>query len=283
MVYLQESEFNIGAENDPETFSQAMRSRESNLWYEMNSMAFNEVWDLVELLDSFKVIRYKWVFKTKKDSLGNIERHKVRLVAKGFTQREGIDHKKTFSPVSKKDSLRTIMALVAHFDMDLHQMDVNTTFAKGELEEEVYIKQLEGFSSSTVNTWYNIMDQCIYQKASGSKTYFLVLYVDYILLATNDKGMLCEVKQFFSKNFEMKDMGEPSYVIGIKILRDRSRCIFGLSQEIYIDKILERFRMKYCSPNIAPIVKGDKLHLNQCPMNDLEREQMKDIPYTSAI
>ncbi|KAL0429751.1 UNVERIFIED_CONTAM: Retrovirus-related Pol polyprotein from transposon TNT 1-94 [Sesamum radiatum] len=255
MVYLHESEFNVGAENDLETFSQAMISRESNLWYdamkeEMNSMAFNEVWDLVELPDGFKAIGCKWVFETKKDSLGNIERHKARLVAKGFTQREGIDYTETFSPVSKKDSLRTVMALVAHFDMNLHQMDVKTAF----LNE-------------------NIMDQCIYQNVSGSKTYFLVLYVDDILLATNDKGMLCEVKQFLSKNFEMKDMGEASYVIGIKIHRDRSRCILGLSQEIYINKVLERFRMKDCSPSVAPIVKGDKLHLNQCPRNDLERNK----------
>ncbi|KAL0378491.1 UNVERIFIED_CONTAM: Copia protein [Sesamum radiatum] len=157
MVYLQESEFNVGAENDPETFLQAMISRESNLWYdamkeEMNSMAFNEVWDLVELPDGFKAIGCKWVFKTKKDSLGNIERHKARLVAKGFTQREGIDYTGTFSPVSKKDSLRTIMALVAHFDMDLHQMEVKTTFLNGELEEEVICNNLKDSSLVTVST-----------------------------------------------------------------------------------------------------------------------------------
>ncbi|KAL0386466.1 UNVERIFIED_CONTAM: Retrovirus-related Pol polyprotein from transposon TNT 1-94 [Sesamum latifolium] len=171
------------------------------------------------------------------------------------------------------------MALVVHFDMDLYQMDVKTTFLNGELEEEVYMKQPEGFSSSNEN----IMDQCIYQKVSRSRTCFLVLYMDDILLVTNDKGMLCEVKQFLSKKFEMKDMGEASYVIGIKIHRDRSRCILGLSQETYINKVLERFWMKDCSPSIAPIMKGDKLHLNQCPRNDLEWEQMKDIPYASAI
>ncbi|KAL0334044.1 UNVERIFIED_CONTAM: Retrovirus-related Pol polyprotein from transposon TNT 1-94 [Sesamum angustifolium] len=78
-------------------------------------------------------------------------------------------------------------------------------------------------------------------------------------------------------------MGEASYVIGIKIHRDRSQCILGLSQETYINKVLEKFRMKDCSSSVAPIVKGDKLHLNQCPRNDLERKQMKDIPYASAI
>ena len=75
------------------------------------------------------------------------------------------------------------------------------------------------------------MDQCIYQKVSGSKIRYLVLYVDDILLATNNKVLLYQVKQFLSKNFDMKDLGEASYVIGIKIHRDRSRNILGLSQE----------------------------------------------------
>ena len=265
--------------------------------------------------DSVKAIGCIWVYKTKKDSLGNIERYKARLVAKGFTQKEGIDYKETFSPVSKKDSLRIILALVAHFDLELQQMDVKTAFLNGELEEEVYMKQPEEFSSSrgehlvcklkksiyglkqASRQWYlkfhdvissfgfveNIMDQCIYQKVNGSKICFLIIYVDDILLATNDKGLLYEVKQFLSENFDMKDMGDASYVIGIKIHRDRFQGILGLSQETYINKVLERFRMKDCSPSIAPIVKGDKFNLNQCPRNDLEREQMKNIPYASAI
>ncbi|RVW82846.1 Retrovirus-related Pol polyprotein from transposon TNT 1-94 [Vitis vinifera] len=129
VVYLQELDYDIGAENDPEMFSQAISCKESNLWYdamkdEMNSMASNGVWNLVELPDGAKAIGCKWAFKTKKDSLGNIERYKAKLVAKGFTQNEGIDYNETFSPVSKKDSLRVIMTLVAHFDLELQQMDV---------------------------------------------------------------------------------------------------------------------------------------------------------------
>ena len=80
--------------------------------------------------------------------MGNIERYKARLVAKGFTQNEGIDYKETFSSVSKKDFLRIILALVAHFDFELQQMDMKTTLLNGELEEEVYMKQPERFSSS---------------------------------------------------------------------------------------------------------------------------------------
>ncbi|RZB91262.1 Retrovirus-related Pol polyprotein from transposon TNT 1-94 [Glycine soja] len=132
-------------------------------------------------------------------------------------------------------------------------MDVKVTFLNGRLEEEVYMKQPEGFFSSNSEhlvyklnkfiyglkqasrQWYlnfhevitsfdfeeNIMDQCIYQKVSRSKICFLVLYVDDILLATDDKNFLYEVKKFLSKNFDMKDMGYASYVIGIEIHRER--------------------------------------------------------------
>ena len=190
-----------------------------------------------------KRVGCKWVFKTKRDSYGNIERHKARLVAKGYTQKDGIDYKETFSPVSKKDSLRIIMALVAHYDLELHQMDVKTAFLNGNLEEEVYMDQPEGFSvkgkedmvcklkrsiyglKQASRQWYlkfndtitsfgfkeNIVDRCIYLKISGSKFIFLVLYVDDILLATNDLGLMHDTKNFLFNNFEMKDIGEASY------------------------------------------------------------------------
>ena len=124
--------------------------------------------------------------------------------------------------------------------------------------------------------------QCIYQKVSG-KLVFFILCVDDILLATNNKGMMHGVKQFISKNFDMKDLGERSYVIGIKIHIDRSRDTLGLSQETYINKVFEGFRIKDCSPSVTPIVKGDKLSLNQCPRNGLEKESMKNISYASAV
>ena len=112
---------------------------------EMESIAKNQVWDLVELPKGAVAIVCKWVYKTKRDASSNIERYKARFIAKVFTQKESIDYHETFSPVSKKDSVRIIMALVAHFDLELHQMDVKTAFLNGDLEEEVYMIQPEGF------------------------------------------------------------------------------------------------------------------------------------------
>ncbi|RVW74842.1 Retrovirus-related Pol polyprotein from transposon TNT 1-94 [Vitis vinifera] len=188
VVYLQELDYDIGAKNDPKTFSQAISCKESNLWYDamkdkMNSMASNGVWNLVELPNGAKAIGCNGSSRQRKIHWATLKDIKRDSLPKGFTQNEGIDYKETFSLVSKKDSLRIIMTLVAHFDLELQQMDVKTTFLNGNLEEEVYMKQPEGFSSS----------------------------------GGEHLGLLHEVKQFLSKNFDMKDMGDATYVIGIKI------------------------------------------------------------------
>ena len=111
----------------------------------MKSMNANRVWNLKIIPKGAKIVGCKWVYKTKLDSQENIERFKARLVTKGFTQREGIDYNETFSLVSCKNSFRIIMALIAHYDLELHQMDINTAFLNGDLEKNVYMAQPKGF------------------------------------------------------------------------------------------------------------------------------------------
>ena len=112
---------------------------------EMTFMSQNKVWSLVNLPDDCRPIECKWVFKTKRDAKGQVERDKASLVAKGYIQREGIYFKETFSPVSIKDFLHIIIAIVGHFDLELHHMDVRTTFLNGDLVEDVYMSQPIGF------------------------------------------------------------------------------------------------------------------------------------------
>ena len=127
-----------------------MKSNYSSKWFEamegeMKSINANIVWDLEIISKGAKTVGCKWVYKTKLNSQGNIEWYKARLVAKGFTQREVINYNETFSTVSCKDSFIIIMALVAHYDLELHQMDVKTAFLNGDLEENVYMAQPKGF------------------------------------------------------------------------------------------------------------------------------------------
>ena len=119
MVYLQESDFDLGIQDDPVSFSQAMNNENGDKWLdamkdELKSMKQNDVWDLVELPEGCKRVGCKWVFKTKRDSHGNLERYKARLVAKGFTQKDGIDYKETFSPISNHYSIGGSLCLELH-------------------------------------------------------------------------------------------------------------------------------------------------------------------------
>ncbi|KAL6340850.1 hypothetical protein AAG906_031960 [Vitis piasezkii] len=221
--------------------------------------------------------------ETKRDSKGNIVRYKARLVTKGFTQKEDIDYKETFSPVSPNDSFRIIMELVAHYDLELHQMDVKTAFLNGNIDETIYMVQSENFESNDSKQLENTVDQCIYLKFSGSKFIILMLYVDDILVTSSDMELLHETKRFLSSKFDMKDLGNASFMLGIQIYRDRSRGILGLSQKSYIDKMLSRFGMSNCAPRDTPVTKGDKFSLHQCPRNELERNDIERFPYASTV
>jgi len=129
----------------------------------------------------------------------------------------------------------------------------------------------------------NIEDSCVYAKFKNGKYIFLILYVDDILLASSDVNLLLEMKKFLSSNFDMKDLGEASFVLGIEIHRDRRKEVLGLSQKTYLEKVLKKYSMQNCKPSPAPIVKGDRFGEFQCPRNQYEIDQMKAVPYALAV
>ncbi|KAK1627137.1 hypothetical protein QYE76_001452 [Lolium multiflorum] len=290
-------------DEDPATYEEAMMSPDSNKWQEamkseMGSMYDNKVWTLVDLPDSRKAVENKWIFKRKTDADGNITVYKARLVAKGFRQIQGVDYDETFSPVAK-----------------LKSMDVKTAFLNGDIEEELYMVQPKGFVDpenankvcklqrsiyglkQASRSWNLRFDRvikdfgfirthgeaCIYKKVSGSSVAFLILYVDDILLIGNDIELLSSIKGYLNKSFSMKDLGEAAYILGIKIYRDRSRRLIGLSQSTYLDKILKKFRMDESKKGFLPMLPGKVLSKTQGPATADERERMSKIPYASAV
>ena len=126
-------------------------------------------------------------------------------------------------------------------------------------------------------------DHCVYVKRSEGNFIILSLYVDDILLAGNNLEYLITIKEWLSSNFETKDMGEATYILGVKIHRDHSKKLLSLSQEPYIKKILERFNMANCKPMDTPIAKGQYLSLEMCPKTPEERSRMAKVPYASAV
>jgi hypothetical protein len=112
---------------------------------EMESLDKNEAWDLVEFPTGRNPIGSKWVYKKKLNAEGKVEKYKARLVAKGYSQVEGIDFGEIFSPVAKLTSIRFMLSVVVAFDFEIEQMDVKTAFLHGYLEEEIFMKQPEGY------------------------------------------------------------------------------------------------------------------------------------------
>ncbi|KAJ9561546.1 hypothetical protein OSB04_006706 [Centaurea solstitialis] len=177
---------------------------------------------------------------------GNVHTFKARLVAKGFTQTHGIDYDETFSLVAMLKSIRILMAISAYFNYEIWQMDQASRSWNLHFDER--IKEF-GFAKSE-------FEPCVYTKFSGSIVTFLVLYVDDILLIGNDIPTLQSVKSWLSKCFQMKDLGEAAYILGIKLYKNRSKRLIGLSQSTYIDKVRKKFRMDESKKGYIPMQHG---------------------------
>ncbi|RVX18691.1 Retrovirus-related Pol polyprotein from transposon TNT 1-94 [Vitis vinifera] len=241
----KESDFDIGIRKDPVSFSQAMESDDSSKWME----AMNE--ELKSIAITMSGISSNCLIVVNPSAVNGSLRQSATLKAISNDIRPDL-----WPKVSLKRKL--------------HQMDVKTAFLNGNLDEDIYMEQPEGFAKKGNEHLVCKLKKSIYGLKQASRQ-------------CSDLGLLHETKEYLSKNFHMVDMGEANYVIGIEIFRDRSRGVLGLSQKGYIDWVLERFNMQSCSSGIAPILKGDKLSKMQCPRNNMEREQMKKIPYASAV
>eukprot|EP00253_Pinus_taeda_P022579 PITA_22579 len=194
-------------------------------------------------------------------------------------------------------------------------MDVKTTFLHGDLEEEIYMKQPEGFAvkgkkelvcklkksmyglKQSPRMWYQKFDtfirglgftrskadHCVYFKLIGGRFIYLVLYVDDMLVVGNDKEIIQDLKTQLSSKFDMKDLGAANYILGMEIKRDQAKRKLWLNQRKYVETILQRFNMQDSKPVKVPIPVGVRLSAKKCPKTQEEEEDMSRLPYSSAV
>ncbi|KAL0391237.1 UNVERIFIED_CONTAM: Copia protein [Sesamum calycinum] len=174
------------------------------------------------------------------------------------------------------------LGVTAWYDYEIWQMDVTTPFLNSFVEEEIYMDQPEGFTV-VGEEQKNDFDPCVYKKVSGSSVVFLVLYVDDILLIINDIKMLWNTKAWLSTQFSMKDLSEASYILGIKIIRDRSKRILGMIQNSYVEKVLKMFKMENSKRGFLPMRDRVKLSKKHSPKIDEELKRMVDISCASVV
>ncbi|GJR69188.1 retrotransposon protein, putative, ty1-copia subclass [Tanacetum coccineum] len=271
--YVDVEEYELGDLNEPPNYKVALSDPESDKWIEhmnteMQSIKDNQVWILVELPPNGRTVGSKWLFKKKTNMDGNIHTFKARMVAKGYTQTYDVDYGETFSPVADIRALRILLAITLFYDYEIWKMDAKTAFLNVNPSEDVYMVQPEGFVDPKHPNKVCKLQCSIYglkqaSRTSGSSVAFIILYVDDILLMGNNVTMLQEVKSWLCKCFTMKDLGEATYVLGIKILRDRSKRLIALSQSAYLEKTPKKFRMENSKKRYTPIMENPDYRKSQ--------------------
>ena len=282
---------------EPQTYKEAVASPEAPLWKEainseVESILQNHTWELVDLPPGNKLIGYKWIFKRKFKTDGSIDKYKARLVAKGYRQKEGLDYFDTYSPVSRITSIRMLIAIASLYSMEIHQMDVKTAFLNGELDEEIYMEQPEGFVVEGKETkvcklvkslyglkqapkqWHekfdhtmlshgfkiNECDKCVYIKQNTNSCVLVCLYVDDMLIMGNSKDVILSTKRLLNSMFDMKDLGLADVILRIQIKRNNEGYI--LTQSHYVEKILNKYGQINCKPAVTPFDANCKLKKN---------------------
>jgi hypothetical protein len=274
-------------DKEPRSLIEAYTSPDVEYWREavrseMDSIISNRTWEITDLPAGCKPVGCKGIFRRKRRPDGTIEKYKARLVAKGFTQKKEEDYFDTYSSVARLPTIRVLLALAAAYKLLVHQMDVKTTFLNGELEEEIYMQQPEGFvvkdqeskvcrlikslyglkqapkqwhekfnnTLTTTGFYVNEADKCVYYRFSRGKGVIMCLYVDDILIFGTDLESIMKTKVFHSKNFDMKDLGEADVILNIKLIKGEDG--ITLTQSHYVEKLLTRFGHMDCKPVTMP-------------------------------
>mmetsp|Transcript_14864 Transcript_14864/g.25335 ORF Transcript_14864/g.25335 Transcript_14864/m.25335 type:complete len:1270 (-) Transcript_14864:150-3959(-) len=281
--YKQQKRINQANIIIPKTYSQAMESNDKSLWIksmkeEFDSILEHDVLEKAKLPNNKKLVDTKWVYDLKKDHEGNIIRYKSRLVAKGYSQIEGVDYNQVFSPVIRPESIRLLFnkSIVEKWKME--QVDIKTAFLNGTLEEEIYIRLPPGLKESgqvfklrkalyglkqAAKAWNDILikffkennfQQLINEPCIViSDKIIAAIYVDDIIFLYKEKSNLNQLLDKMKEKFTIKQLGEPKLLLGVHIQIEKDQIIMDQSQ--YIKEILEEFNMKECNSVNTPIDK----------------------------
>lgn len=299
--------------NTPLTIKEALSSPQAQDWQEsidkeVNSLIKKEVFQVVPRPQHKKPIQSKTIFKIKRDEKGEISSFKTRIVAKGFTQIQGLDYFDTFSPTLRSASFRYLISLAVIMGWKIYNLDVQTAFLHGELEEEIYMEIPEAFLK-TINVdrrnqvflllksiyglkqasraWndkftesikkmgyiQSSADPCIfikYDKDGMTPIAVIGIFVDDCFLLGIDSEIEL-AREMLKKEFEMHDLGLLKHALGIKV--DQEGGTIKISQPAYIQRLLEKFNMQDCTPTTTPLPEKSKENDKSEPFQDINLYQ----------
>ncbi|KAG7588044.1 GAG-pre-integrase domain [Arabidopsis suecica] len=275
----------------PDSYEEAMQTKEwrDAVKEEIGAMQRNHTWDEETLPSGKRTVSSRWIFTIKYKSNGDIERYKARLVARGFTQTYGADYKETFAPVAKLHTVRVVLSLATNLSWDLWQMDVKNAFLQGELEDDVYMTPPPGLEDSidpgkvwrlrkaiyglkqSPRAWYHKLSRTLkdhgFKKSESDHTLFtlqssqgivvVLIYVDDLIISGDNKEGINSTKSFLKSTFDIKDLGELKYFLGIEVCRSPEGLF--LSQRKYTLDLLNETGSMDAKPAKTPLEDGYKV------------------------
>ena len=282
--------------DDPVTYEEAVVSKNwrNAMDTEMQSIQKNKTWSLIDLPEGAKKIGVKWIYKTKLNESGKVDKFKARLVAKGYAQQHGVDYTEVFAPVARLDTVRIICALAVQRNWVIYQLDVKSAFLHGELSEDVFVDQPKGYEEKgnehkvyklhkalyglkqAPRAWFSRIEdyftrqgfqKCISEhtlfikQAGGRKILIVSVYVDDLIFTGDDEQMMLEFKESMMKEFDMTDLGKMRFFLGIEALQQRDGIY--ICQRKYATEVLKRFGMEDCKAVMSPMVPGYKAGQNE--------------------
>jgi transposase InsO family protein len=279
----------LALQPDPASFEDAMSWRDHESWWkaacdEIQATIKNNTWELVHLPFGKKALPLKWLFKTKRDAKGLFEKHKARIVVKGFSQIAGLDFNETFAPVVRVDSIRIIFAMSAANDLYILHVDCKNAFLHDQNDVELYVMQPEGFVDKRFpdmvlrlnkslyglkqapRIWYLFLcgvivglgfvaletDPCIYTR----KDIILEVYVDDIKIVGPNKESCGEVFQELAQHVNVESKGPIQSFLGLNVIRNRGQHLIGLNQGAYIDRLVEEYGLGTAKVAHTPLDKS---------------------------
>lgn len=294
-------------EDTPQTVQEALEGIDAKHWKEAMTSEYksfidNNCWTLTDRLESHKPVKCKWVFKIKRGLNGELLKYRARLVAKGHTQKYGIDYEETFSPVVRYSTIRILLALAAEYNMDIEHLDVKTAFLNGDLKETVFMEQPEGFQikgqenkvyklnkaiyglKQASKAWYEKIDYilcnrlnfirsssepCVYIKSNDNSIIVIALYVDDIILFSRcNLQEKLDVKHKLMKEFQITDLGPANQILGMKLCKKNDK--ITLDQSSYIKRVLQKYKMDDCKSSPTPMETGLRLPKGNQKDNNLD-------------
>ena len=290
-------------EGEPETFEEEKEDTHSRKWLsamqdEMDSLHENHTYELTEVPKDKRALRNKWVYKLKPGDAGNPPRYIPCSVVKGFQKKKRLDFDEIFSQVVKMTSIWTVLSIAASMDLEVEQLEVKTEILHGDFEEKINMQQPEGFVKKgtenlvcrlkkslyrlkqTTRHWYRKFDSfmadhgyhktqaddCVFvMKFDGGDFLILLLYVEDMLIVGRNPKKMGSLKKAMRKSFAMKDVVQAKQILGMHIVRDRTKKLLWLSQEKYVKKVLQRFSMSDAKPVGSTLPTNCKLSGKQSP------------------